>query len=205
MNDVGDLIARFFDPNEGVIKIDGKDLKSIDLYNYRKNLGYVSQEDFLFSDTIENNIAFSKDEINLEEVVEAARISAIDSSLNELSKGYKTILGEKGINLSGGQKQRISIARAILSEPTILIFDDCLSALDTETEDQVLKNLNKLDKVQTKIFISHRVSTIRNANKIFVIDHGEIIEHGSHNELMKKGNLYSELFEQQLIEEGQLK
>jgi ATP-binding cassette subfamily B multidrug efflux pump len=199
------MIARFFDPDEGEIKIDGRDLRTLDLNNYRKNLGYVSQEDFLFSDTIENNIAFSKDEFDKETVIGAAKIAAIDSSLNELSKGYKTILGEKGINLSGGQKQRISIARAIISEPTILIFDDCLSALDTETEDHVLRNLNKLDKVQTKIFISHRVSTIRNANKIFVIDHGEIIEQGSHNELLKKGDLYSELFEQQLIEEGQVK
>ncbi len=199
------MIARFFDPDHGEIRIDGRDLKTIDLNNYRKNLGYVSQEDFLFSDTIENNIAFSKDEFDKDTVIGAAKIAAIDGSLNELSKGYKTILGEKGINLSGGQKQRISIARAIISEPTILIFDDCLSALDTETEDQVLVNLNKLDKVQTKIFISHRVSTIRNANKIFVIDHGEIIEQGSHNELLKKGDLYSELFEQQLIEEGQLK
>ena len=198
------MIARFFDPDSGTIKIDGKDLRDIDLHNYRQHLGYVSQEDFLFSDTIENNISFSEDELDEEKVVEAARIAEIDSSILEIPKGYKSILGEKGINLSGGQKQRISIARAIISAPTILIFDDCLSALDTETEDHVLRNLNRSNKKQTKIFVSHRVSTIRNANKIFVIDHGEIIEQGSHNELLRKGDLYSELFEQQLIEEGQV-
>ena len=198
------MIARFFDPDSGTIEIDGKDLRDIDLHNYRQHLGYVSQEDFLFSDTIENNISFSEDELDEEKVVEAARIAEIDSSILEIPKGYKSILGEKGINLSGGQKQRISIARAIISEPTILIFDDCLSALDTETEDHVLRNLNRSKKTQTKIFVSHRVSTIRNANKIFVIDNGEIIEQGSHNELLRKGDLYSELFEQQLIEEGQV-
>jgi ATP-binding cassette subfamily B protein len=198
------MIARFFDPDSGSILIDGKDLRDIDLHNYRQHLGYVSQEDFLFSDTIENNISFSEDELDNDKVVEAARIAEIDNSILEIPKGYKSILGEKGINLSGGQKQRISIARAIISEPTILIFDDCLSALDTETEDHVLRNLNRGKKKQTKIFVSHRVSTIRNANKIFVIDHGEIIEQGSHDELLRKGDLYSELFEQQLIEEGQV-
>lgn len=198
------MIARFYDPDAGVIRIDNEDLKKIDLHNYRKHLGYVSQEDFLFSDTIENNIGFSNDDLSTEKIIEAAKMADVHDNIMDTKRGYKTILGEKGINLSGGQKQRISIARAIISAPTILIFDDCLSALDTETEEHVLRNLNLINKDQTKIFISHRVSTIRNADKIFVLDHGEIIEEGSHNELMKKGELYSELFEQQLIEEGQV-
>jgi ATP-binding cassette subfamily B protein len=198
------MIARFYDPDAGVILIDNEDLKKIDLHNYRKHLGYVSQEDFLFSDTIENNIGFSNDDLSTEKIIEAAKMADVHDNIMDTKRGYKTILGEKGINLSGGQKQRISIARAIISAPTILIFDDCLSALDTETEEHVLRNLNLINKYQTKIFISHRVSTIRNADKIFVLDHGEIIEEGSHNELMKKGELYSELFEQQLIEEGQV-
>jgi ATP-binding cassette subfamily B protein len=128
----------------------------------------------------------------------------VHENIMDTKLGYLTKLGEKGINLSGGQKQRISIARAIISEPTILIFDDCLSALDTETEEHVLRNLNAIAKDQTKIFISHRVSTIRNADKIFVLDHGEIVEAGTHKELLEKGEVYSELFEQQLIEEGQV-
>lgn len=198
------MIARFYDPDSGFIQIDGNDLSIIDLYNYRKNLGYVSQEDFLFSDTIENNISFSSDNISQERIIEAAKMADVHDNIEETILGYKTILGEKGINLSGGQKQRISIARAIISEPTILIFDDCLSALDTETEEHVLRNLNAINKEQTKIFISHRVSTIRNADKIFVLEHGEIVEEGSHKELLEKGKIYSELFEQQLIEEGQV-
>lgn len=198
------MIARFYDPDKGSITIDGNPLTKIDLNNFRKNLGYVSQEDFLFSDSISNNIAFSGDDISDEEIVEAAKIAEVDDNIRETTNGYETILGEKGINLSGGQKQRISIARAIISNPKILIFDDSLSALDTETEEHLLSNLNKLGLDQTKIFISHRVSTIRNADKIFVIDQGEIVESGSHDELITKGQLYSELFEQQLIEEGQV-
>ncbi len=196
------MIARFYDPDKGTVKIDGKDIKSLDLYNYRSHLGYVSQEDFLFSDSIEQNIGFSSDELDKEKVIEAAKIAEVDGNINDTILGYQTILGEKGINLSGGQKQRISIARAILSEPEILIFDDCLSSLDTETEEHVLRNLHSSDKKQTMIFISHRVSTIRNADKIFVIDQGEIVEEGTHNELLSSGKLYSELFEQQLIEEA---
>jgi ATP-binding cassette subfamily B protein len=198
------MIARFYDPASGSISVDGSDLRHIDLYNYRQHLGYVSQEDYLFSDTIENNIGFSSDNISHERIVEAAKMADVDENIMDTKLGYSTKLGEKGINLSGGQKQRISIARAIISEPTVLIFDDCLSALDTETEEHVLRNLNRIAKDQTKIFISHRVSTIRNADKIFVLDEGEIVESGSHKELLEKGAVYSELFEQQLIEEGQI-
>jgi len=198
------MIARFYDPDKGKILIDGQILTDIDLYNYRTHLGYVSQEDFLFSDTIKNNIAFSGDDYDFEKIQNAARIAEIDHSIDEIPKAYETKLGEKGINLSGGQKQRISIARAIISEPNILILDDCLSALDTITEEHLLKNLKKPEKVQTQLFISHRVSTIRNADKIFVIDEGEIIERGNHKELIAKGGLYTELFEQQLVEERQI-
>ena len=199
------MIARFYDPDKGEILIDGQNLKEIDLYNFRRHLGYVSQEDFLFSDTIKNNVAFSGDDYDDERIKGAAKKAEIDESIEEMTLGYQTKLGEKGINLSGGQKQRISIARAIISDPNILILDDCLSALDTETEDHLLRNLKDPGKIQTQIFISHRVSTIRNADKIFVIDQGSIVEEGKHKELLDKGGLYAELFEQQLVEERHLK
>ncbi len=199
------MIARFYDPDTGKVLIDGQDLKDIDLYNFRRQLGYVSQEDFLFSDTIKNNIAFSGDDYDINKIQKAAKTAEIHDSIKEIALGYESKLGEKGINLSGGQKQRISIARAIISQPTILILDDCLSALDTETEEHLLRNLKKTGKVQTQVFISHRVSTIRNADKIFVIDQGRVIEEGNHKELVKKGELYAELFEQQLVEDTTLK
>jgi len=196
------LIARFFDPDSGQILIDNHNLKSINLYQYRASIGYVSQEVFLFSDPIDQNIAFGVNEVQIKNVEEMAELAEVADDIREFPRGYNTLLGEKGVNLSGGQKQRISIARALMTNPKILVFDDSLSALDTETENRLLGKLKNLKSKATSIFISHRVSTIRNADRIFVLDQGEIVEKGTHKELVKKGGLYTELFEQQLIEEG---
>lgn len=196
------LIIRFYDPDSGEILIDGNPLKDIGLANYRSQIGYVSQDVILFSDTIKNNITFGNDQADLEEAIAMAKMANVDHDIDGFPKSYETILGEKGVNLSGGQKQRISIARALLIKPKILIFDDALSALDTETENKLLNNLDEIAADATTIYISHRVSTIQNADRILVLDHGEIVEKGSHKALLEKGGLYAELFEQQLIEEG---
>ena len=196
------MIIRFYDPDKGEILIDGKNLSQINLSAYRRSVGYVSQDVLLFSDTIYNNIAFGADTVDEDEVKHMARLADVDKNIRAFPKGYRTMLGEKGVNLSGGQKQRISIARALLIKPEILLLDDALSALDTETENNVLNNLYNELSGQTAIFISHRVSTIRNADRIFVLDNGRIVEKGNHSALLEKGGLYAELFEQQLIEEG---
>jgi len=199
---IASMLIRFYDPDSGKIIIDGMPLDEINLEKYRSDVGYVSQDVILFSDSISNNIAFGNNETDQTTIEKMASIARVDSDILEFPNGFETLLGEKGVNLSGGQKQRISIARALLINPRILIFDDALSALDTQTENELLNNLESHSKDSTVIFISHRVSTIRNANRIFVINMGEIVEKGSHNELLTKGGLYAELFEQQLIEEG---
>ena len=199
---IASMLIRFYDPDSGKIIIDGMPLDEINLEKYRSDVGYVSQDVILFSDSISNNIAFGNNETDQTTIEKMASIARVDSDILDFPNGFETLLGEKGVNLSGGQKQRISIARALLINPRILIFDDALSALDTQTENELLNNLESHSKDSTVIFISHRVSTIRNANRIFVINMGEIVEKGSHNELLTKGGLYAELFEQQLIEEG---
>jgi ATP-binding cassette subfamily B protein len=199
---IGAMLLRFYDPDSGTILIDNNPLNKINLEKYRSAVGYVSQDVILFSDTICNNIAFGNNDSSQKIVEKMASLARVDSDINDFPFGYKTILGEKGVNLSGGQKQRISIARASLIQPKILIFDDAFSALDTQTENDLLQNLENNFKDSTIIFISHRVSTIRNADRIFVINMGEIIEKGSNDKLLAQGGLYAELFEQQLIEEG---
>ncbi|HIA36377.1 MAG TPA: ABC transporter ATP-binding protein [Flavobacteriales bacterium] len=197
---ISQLINRLIDPSEGSIYVDGKDLKTINLNNLRKNIGYVPQDVFLFSDTIANNIDFenpSNDKAIIEEVVNAAGLNA---DINILPNGLNTILGERGITLSGGQKQRVSIARAIIKEPKILIFDDCLSAIDTETEDIILNNLVKVMKNKTSIIISHRISSIKHADQIIMIDKGKIIETGTHSSLISYPSEYNKIFQQQLLE-----
>ncbi len=196
------LLLRSYDVNSGKITIDNKNIDTINLNQLRENVGFVPQDVFLFSDTIENNIAFGyKNNLPDKSIIEqAAKDAAIYSNIIEFPNGFKTKIGERGITLSGGQKQRISIARAIIKSPKILIFDDCLSAVDTETEDIILTNLKKIMKDRTSIIVSHRVSSVKNADKILVLDEGEIIEKGTHESLLAaKGNYY-ETYQKQLLE-----
>lgn len=201
------LLLRNYDTNSGDIFIDKSNIKSINLDNYRENVGLVPQEVFLFSDTIENNIAFGyKNNLPDKSVIEqAAKDAAIYSNIIEFPEGFKTKVGERGVTLSGGQKQRISIARAIIKSPKILIFDDCLSAVDTETENTILNNLNRIMENKTSIIVSHRVSSAKDADKILVLSNGEIIESGTHNELLDLKGSYYETYQNQLLEEEQNK
>ncbi len=196
------LILRNYDVSEGEIIIDNHNLRDVNLNQLRENIGFVPQEVFLFSDTIENNIAFGyKNGLPEESVIKkAAKDAAIYSSIIEFPQQFKTRLGERGVTLSGGQKQRISIARAIIKEPKILIFDDCLSAVDTETEDMILNNLKEVMRNKTSLIVSHRVSSVKNADKILVIDNGQIIESGTHQSLIELGKSYFKMYEQQLLE-----
>ncbi|RZL53002.1 MAG: ABC transporter ATP-binding protein, partial [Pedobacter sp.] len=198
---LANLIMRMYDADSGQIEIDGKELRNINLSNYRNQIGFVPQEVFLFSDTIKNNIAFGLSEISEGQVETAAKNAAVYNNIEAFDLKFETMLGERGITLSGGQKQRVSIARALIKEPKILIFDDCLSAVDTKTEEEILGNLGKIMKGKTSILIAHRISTIKNADKIIVLDEGKVIEQGTHTELLKNGGAYAEMYDNQLLEE----
>ena len=198
---IANLIMRMYDCSAGELLVDGQPVKQLNLESYRSQIGYVPQEVFLFSDTIANNIAFSADKLNMPLVEQAAKDAAVYTNITELEKGFETFIGERGVTLSGGQKQRVSIARAIFKHPRILIFDDCLSAVDTRTEEEILNNLGLNMVGKTSIIISHRISTIKNADKILVLDEGEIIEQGAHDYLIEKKGVYFELYEKQLLEE----
>ena len=195
-----ELIGRLYDVDEGMLKIDGTTIRNLNLKDLRDSIGYVPQDAFLFSDTIQNNIRFGKEKASEEEVIEAAKNAAVHKNIIGFTKGYETILGERGITLSGGQKQRVSIARAIIKDPKILLFDDCLSAVDTETEEKILQNLHKISKEKTTIIVSHRVSSAKNASKIIVLEEGKIIQQGTHNELVNSEGYYKELYAKQLLE-----
>ena len=201
---IANLLLRMYDVTEGEILIDGKAIADIDLPDYRHQLGFVPQEVFLFSDTIRNNIAFGLNDVKPDAIMQAAKDAAVYNNIMEFDKGFDTMVGERGITLSGGQKQRVSIARAIIKDPAILVFDDSLSAVDTYTEEEILRNLGRNMKGKTSIIIAHRVSTIKNANKILVLDNGKIIEQGTHNTLMELHENYFELYERQLLEEEEL-
>jgi ATP-binding cassette subfamily B protein len=190
-----------YDADEGQILLDGKAIGQLDLQHFRQQIGFVPQEVFLFSETIYNNIAFGMTFAEQDKVELAAKNASVFDNIMELGKGFDTMIGERGITLSGGQKQRLSIARAIIKEPQILIFDDCLSAVDTRTEEEILNNLSRVMKNKTSILIAHRVSTIKNADRILVMNSGEIIEQGTHNELMTLKGIYFDLYEKQLLEE----
>lgn len=194
------LIARLYDVESGEVLIDGKNIRVLNLNDVRKSIGFVPQEAFLFSDSIKNNIKFGDENASDDKIEQAAKDAYIHHNINDFNEGYNTFVGERGVTLSGGQKQRISIARAIIKEPRILIFDDCLSAVDTETEEIILNNLYKISKNKTTIIVSHRISSVKNADRIIVLDEGSIIQQGSHNELVNINGYYKELFEQQLLE-----
>lgn len=200
------LLLRQLDPTSGRITLNGKDLRSINLEQYRKESGVVPQDVFLFSDSIENNIAFgSNSEIYTHERIEkAAKDAHVLHNILSFENGFQTLLGERGVNLSGGQKQRVSIARALVREPKLLILDDCLSAVDTETEEIILRNLQALTSASgtTTVIVSHRISSLRNASKIIVIDHGRIVQSGNHAELIAQKGLYAEMYEKQLMEDS---
>lgn len=199
---IAHLILRQLEADSGEIFIDDQDIKSINLDRWRTSIGYVPQEVFLFSETIANNISFGvKDrEVPLEEVIAAAKKAEVHENIEQFPQKYKTYLGERGINLSGGQKQRVSIARAIIKNPEVLIFDDCLSAVDTDTEEKILNHLKGLMGSKTSVVISHRVSSVKNADKILVMDQGMIIEQGTHDSLMEQRGTYHELYEHQMSE-----
>lgn len=201
---IANLLMRMYDVTSGEILIDNKPLGTLNLNDYRRQVGFVPQEVFLFSDTVYNNIAFGLDKTVTGKVEQAARDAAVYQNILKFEKGFQTFIGERGITLSGGQKQRVSIARAIIKEPKILIFDDCLSAVDTKTEEEILNNLGRLMAAKTSILISHRISTVRNADKIIVMDRGQIVEQGTHNSLMEIRGSYFELYEKQLLEEQEV-
>ena len=198
---IADLAARLYDPTEGKVLIDGVPLQKFELNSFRSHIGYVPQEVFLFSDTIANNISFGlENEHSLDTIRQAAINAHIDHNVMEFKDGYETIMGERGITLSGGQKQRISIARALIRQPELLILDDCLSAVDTETEEVILNRLKKLEKPTTTIISSHRISSIQHADEIIFLDSGKISERGTHEDLLKLKGAYYKLYLKQLAE-----
>jgi ATP-binding cassette subfamily B protein len=192
------LISRFYDVTEGKVLVDECEIKSIDLANLRRLIGFVLQENFIFNGTIRENISPDDPSERMEKVIESAKLANAHDFISNLALGYETKVGESGLQLSGGQKQRIAIARVLYSNPRIIIFDEATSSLDSESEQAIQKNLNSILKDRTAVIIAHRLSTVRNADKIFVLDAGEIVEQGTHTELMKQQGLYHYLNHQQL-------
>jgi len=195
-----ELISRLYDTKIGSVLLDEIPIKEVNLNAVRSQIGFVPQDPFLFSESIEENIKFGKESATKEEIISAAKNADVHDNIINFPNGYKTILGERGVTLSGGQKQRISIARAIIKEPKILIFDDCLSAVDTETEEKILSNLEIISKNITTFIVSHRVSSAKKADKIIVLNDGKIIQKGTHNDLIHVDGYYKSLYEQQLLE-----
>lgn len=195
-----ELIGRMYNTTKGDIKIDDISIKNVNLHSLRDSIGYVPQDPFLFSDTLNNNIKFGKNNATNQEVIQAAKDAVVHDNIINFSKGYDTILGERGITLSGGQKQRVSIARAFIKSPRILLLDDCLSAVDTETEEQILNTIERISKNTTTVIVSHRISSVKNADHIIVLEDGQIIQEGTHNQLVRKNGYYKTLYKKQLQE-----
>jgi len=194
------LISRLYDVENGAVKIDDINIKNLNLYDVRDHIGFVPQDAFLFSDSIKNNIKFGKEDATDEEVIDAAKKAVVHKNIVKFKNQYDTVLGERGITLSGGQKQRVSIARAMIKNAPILLLDDCLSAVDTETEEAILNNLSEFCKDKTTIIVSHRVSSAKNADQIIILDDGKIIQQGSHYQLVNQEGYYKELYYKQLSE-----
>lgn len=198
------LISRLYDIKDGEISIDDQNIKGLNLHDLRESIAVVPQDAFLFSDSIKNNIKFGKENATDEEVMEAAKKAVVHNNIMGFNHQYDTLIGERGITLSGGQKQRVSIARAIIKDSRILLLDDCLSAVDTETEEAILNNLLEFCKDKTTILVSHRVSSAKNADKIIILDDGKIIQQGTHNQLVNQDGYYKELYTKQLSEKEML-
>ncbi|MGM0653403.1 MAG: ABC transporter ATP-binding protein, partial [Bacillota bacterium] len=197
---LANLLLRLYDPPPGRIFIDGIDINQIPLEVLRRDIGYVPQDVFLFSTTLHDNIAFADDSFSRKQVEEAARLAHIYDNIVEFPEKFETLSGERGVTLSGGQKQRMTIARALIKNPALLILDDCLSAVDTDTEEQILKGLRRFMAGRSSIIISHRVATVQDADEIVVMDQGRIVERGTHQELLKTEGLYSQLYHKQQLE-----
>jgi ATP-binding cassette, subfamily B, multidrug efflux pump len=195
------LIARLHDASGGEIRIDDRPVRTIPLETLRSSIGVVAQETFLFSDTLAGNIRFGRVDASMEDVVEAARIAQLEETIAGFPKGFDTVVGERGITLSGGQKQRTAIARAVLRAPDILMLDDALSAVDTETEEHILRGLRQVMRSRTSILIAHRISTVKDADQIIVLDDGRVVERGTHDELLAIKGEYAAMYERQLLEE----
>ena len=195
-----DIISRLYDPSEGSIKLDGVDMKEYTLDQIRENIGYIPQNAFLFSESIEDNIRFGAQKIELKDIKEASKKAAVHQNIISFKDSYDTLLGERGVTLSGGQIQRISIARALIKNSKILLLDDCLSAVDTDTEEEILKNLKNVSTKKTTVIVSHRISSLKHADKIIVLENGKIIQQGKHSALIESEGYYKELFEKQQTE-----
>ena len=202
---VADLILRTYNVPDGTVFIDGNDVNDVTIESVRKNAAYVPQDNFLFSDTIENNIAFASDEVSFDAVVRSAKLADVNGNIVEFRDGYKTVLGERGVTVSGGQKQRISIARAMMKNAPVLILDDAVSAVDTETEKKILENLRLTRKGKTTILIAHRISTVKGMDKIIYLEDGAVAAIGTHEELMNTCPEYKRTVELQIIEEKKKK
>ncbi|WP_405369681.1 ABC transporter ATP-binding protein [Nonlabens sp. Asnod2-A12] len=196
-----ELIGRLYDIDNGSLTLDDIEIDQLNLNDLRNSIGYVPQDAFLFSDSIGKNIAFGKKDASQEEIEAAAKNAVVHKNITNFTKSYETVLGERGITLSGGQKQRVSIARAIIKKPQILLFDDCLSAVDTETEEKILNNLKKVTKDTTTVIVSHRVSSAKNADQIIVLEDGNIIEQGNHESLLANQGYYADLYANQMLQE----
>jgi ATP-binding cassette subfamily B protein len=195
-----DLLLRMYNVQRGSLFIDGMDIMDLNIKSVRQMVGYVPQDNFLFSDTIANNIAFSQAGASQEQIEEAAKLSDVHDNITEFIEGYNTMLGERGVSVSGGQKQRIAIARALIKDPKILILDDSVSAVDTKTESDIIDNLFKIRQKKTTIVIAHRISTIKRMDKIILIDNHQILGVGSYKELLNNNELFKNLVHRQELE-----